>query len=440
MKKSACFISVLILLGSFTASPVKADELAPLSAEILELSRKIDEISQRESTLRDQQASRIINLEDEIRTVRQELAQNISAVRSETSRDQDSLKKHIEILNELIGSLETRLKNFEEDMRLINSELSSIEQAMADHVQDWQETRPQMASLENTLAEQAARMDRLEQTEDAVAGLSQKKAALESEISSLAASVDQRFQEYQTDFSDFEESLKKELSVLAERITYTDQGLAEKMLQTESGVSELGQRLEKREVQAGAAALGALALGLAALVLGLAARLKSGKIQQLVQENSRSLTERLEEQSAMLDSKLVNLLEKQTVLLPDQDPDPDRPGPGPETRPDHTLAIVLGEEIYRISRRKKELTKDGPAVEELKTAIQRLWKLFKEKGYELIDLENKPYQEDMEAKAEFFLTHELMPGEQVVSRVIRPLIRHNGVTIQEAEIEVLVGE
>jgi hypothetical protein len=49
---------------------------------------------------------------------------------------------------------------------------------------------------------------------------------------------------------------------------------------------------------------------------------------------------------------------------------------------------------------------------------------------------NKPYDEGMNAIASFRSDDGLESGKQVITRVIRPQVNHNGLMIQAAQIEV----
>lgn len=58
------------------------------------------------------------------------------------------------------------------------------------------------------------------------------------------------------------------------------------------------------------------------------------------------------------------------------------------------------------------------------------------KGYEIVDMLGKHYNDGMKVIANFVPDENLEEGEQVITKIIKPQINYNGVMIQAAEIEV----
>jgi hypothetical protein len=58
----------------------------------------------------------------------------------------------------------------------------------------------------------------------------------------------------------------------------------------------------------------------------------------------------------------------------------------------------------------------------------------------MVELLNKPYDQGMKISAKFKNDKTLKRGEQIITRIIKPQINYNDVIIQEAQVEVSVGE
>ena len=61
-------------------------------------------------------------------------------------------------------------------------------------------------------------------------------------------------------------------------------------------------------------------------------------------------------------------------------------------------------------------------------------------GYEIVEMLGLPYTEGMRVTADFIPDEDLAPGEQIITRIIKPQINYQGVMIQSAQIEVSQGE
>jgi hypothetical protein len=105
---------------------------------------------------------------------------------------------------------------------------------------------------------------------------------------------------------------------------------------------------------------------------------------------------------------------------------------------DHSLALKVADEIIRIHKDISSMDPDTKGLKQLEFAVDRIQDNFKEKGYEMVELLNKPYNSGMSLSAKFKNDETLRPGEQIITRIIKPQINYNNVIIQEAEVEVSV--
>jgi hypothetical protein len=107
---------------------------------------------------------------------------------------------------------------------------------------------------------------------------------------------------------------------------------------------------------------------------------------------------------------------------------------------DHSLVLKVADEIIRIQKNLSNMDPETKGLKQLEFAVDRIQDNFKENGYEMVELLNKPYDQGMKVSAKFKQDETLKRGEQVITRIIKPQINYNNVIIQEAQVEVSVGE
>ena len=145
--------------------------------------------------------------------------------------------------------------------------------------------------------------------------------------------------------------------------------------------------------------------------------------------------ETLETEAIKLDNKLMEVLETQLQLLKEQPQVPRQQ----KTEIDHSLALRVGEEIHRMRKRIENMPEDTKGLGALKNSLMRLEEEFNETGYEIIDLLGKPWNDGLTVSARFVPSDELKPGEQIITKIIKPQINYKGVLVKAAEIEVSTG-
>ena len=107
---------------------------------------------------------------------------------------------------------------------------------------------------------------------------------------------------------------------------------------------------------------------------------------------------------------------------------------------DHSLVLKVADEIIRIQKNLSSMDPETKGLKQLEFAIERIQDNFKENGYEMVELLNKPYDQGMKVSAKFKPDNTLKRGEQIITRIIKPQVNYNNVIIQEAQVEVSVGE
>ncbi len=462
--KLTLFIMIAIFLmstGVFAQEP-DSSRLAGIQEELGQIRRQMDDLVKSEAALRDRQTTRMMRLEEDFESLRLELGRKISETEIMLSQEQSLLREYIEIINKNIRELKVNMDGYDENLKDLDEGLSSIEQNLTGIRAGQKQTDEKITAVENNISategkitavssrisdltarleKDLSRIDEIQAVEQRVSDIAGNISNIESEFDELVSMVQQELEVHINTVEEIEKSIREEIAGLSEKISFTDQGVVERIRAAESRISLLNEHINEREILAAAAILSLGLLILMTFFMAVSSRRKATRFNRKLEQKNSELNHKIEEQGAALDTRLVELLEKQLFAMSQEDtktPHSDSPDSGHVT--DHSLAIILGEEIYRIMKRNRDLSEKSQVFDELKESLRRLWTAFREKGYELIDLQDKKYHKGMEARAEFFLTHELLPGEQIVSRVIKPLIKYKGVTIQEAEIEVLVGE
>ena len=145
------------------------------------------------------------------------------------------------------------------------------------------------------------------------------------------------------------------------------------------------------------------------------------------QESLETAQKSLQEDSVKLDSKLVELLDKQVTTQPQS---------STEEQPDHTLALKVADEIVRIETNLSRMDETVKGYKQLKKAVERIRTNFLANGYEIVEMLGKPYNEGMKASVNFETDESLSEGEQKITGIIKPQINYKGKMIQTAQITV----
>jgi len=143
----------------------------------------------------------------------------------------------------------------------------------------------------------------------------------------------------------------------------------------------------------------------------------------------------LEEESVKLDTKLVELLDKQLAYEKEQDKEKMIPSKQAAT-PNHALALKVADEITRIE---KNLSRMDPTVKGYKPLVKAIGRIkdnFMANGYEIVTYLGQPYNEGMRINAEFTIDENLPTGTRTITSVSKPQVHYNGELIQKASVTV----
>jgi len=410
----------------------------------------------------DLQTTRIMEIEDELHALRRQFSRQISDLEEQIFQEQTIIKENVEILRAQISELESRMERGESgrealgrDVERMQREISRFQTA-EDELQKsisgiisfqeslrkrLEEISRDLSSLQQEHEDHAAEIRNIQNIQADLKELEQAVSEISNSMNQLSTRMDSDLEKTRKNMQALEHGLEERINELTRKITYTDQGLADRLKQADSELTELGSLLEERTLQVGAISIAAILTGLTGMLLSLAIRRRFKKFRLNIEQRVQVMGREFQEQQTHLDSRLAEIMENIAEALPEPDKGPASGERGvSRAEVDHSLAISLGNEIYTLIKKIRNLHEEDRTAQELRVSLTRLYKAYKQKGYQVIDLEGRAYKETMEAKAEFILTPELLPGEQIVSRVIKPQIKYRESTVQKAEIEVLVGE
>lgn len=107
---------------------------------------------------------------------------------------------------------------------------------------------------------------------------------------------------------------------------------------------------------------------------------------------------------------------------------------------DHSFAKRVADEIVRITTNLSRMDSTIKGYKQLSASVRKLEQSLNSNGYELEDLLNKPYNNGMNLQANFVVDENLIEGESIITRIIKPQINYKGKLIQAAQVEVSQGE
>ncbi|QQS28496.1 MAG: hypothetical protein IPM47_16830 [Sphingobacteriales bacterium] len=231
------------------------------------------------------------------------------------------------------------------------------------------------------------------------------------------------------------EALKQKIQENTNVIAKTAEELETKINETnktnEDRINEVSESLSKNSL------IGIIGVLLAILLSGLlywllSRRQKTDKIDMVARFNNAKKF--IEEELVQINTKLAELYNVQMELLKQ------------ETKVnstdaiDHSLALKVADEIVKMQMNLAHMDNKVRGHRQLSIAVANVLDNFKAKGYEIVDLLNKPYKEGMNMQATMEPDPSLKEGEQIIRRIIKPEIYFNNKIIQHAQVIVAYGE
>lgn len=208
----------------------------------------------------------------------------------------------------------------------------------------------------------------------------------------------------------------------------------------QSRITGLGQQLGQRTVQLSFGTILAGILGIAALLFAFVIRKRNAEGSASLENKLSQVRVHIDDETVKLDGKLIELLQNQMQLF-----QAERSTKSLQEKPqalpavDHSLPLKVGEEIFRMRQRLHALPPDTKGLKPLQKSLERLEEEFNQQGYEMINMHGLKYDEGMSVKAKFIASDELEIGQAIITKVIKPQVNYNSISIQDAEIEVSTG-
>lgn len=278
-----------------------------------------------------------------------------------------------------------RIKNLENDFITLSNRVNSLQ-----NVQNQQKQK---------IAEQTARIEELEKL------LDEKTAGFESSLNKKS--------------SDLENTINSKIGETDSKLNQT----AESLTQSISSSKLI-------------AIIGIVAAIVLLIIVFVILRSKIGnkdsdidKIKS-AQKSLESVQKSMQEESVKLDSKLVELLDKQMTSSLNV------VGKTDTTKIDHSFALKVGDEMAKIETNLSKMSPEVKGYKQLQQALKRIKDNFNAHGYEIVELLGLDYNDGMPFEAQFVPDDSLPEGKRIISGITRLQINYNGEMIQSAKIVV----
>jgi len=385
MRSILILIALFFIVTTLHAAPISEDQTQKTISQIQSLQEEIslnkDNLNTQHSMLLQQQ-QRADALSQLLNETKIELSSDLDALKKSSKKSYGELKT----TNQKIGKIQEGLSSLSS---LLNHQITRIDQ---------QEIK--ISTLEKKLIEQKTAMnERIQQQ-------SHQMSALEETIATTTADFQQQI-----------ENIKGGVAGTKTDLSNLDKNMVGK-------VKSLNNWLAIVAVIGG--------IGIA---IGILLRKKPSSSNDYLEKNLTQVRQKIEEENIKLDSKLIELLQSQMKLIQEQSVVPTHKEP----EIDHSLQLKVGDEICRMKIRLGNMPQDVKGLKPLMKSLERLEDEFNEKGYELVDMLGKPFDDGLNVKARFIPSDDLEPGERIINKIIKPQINFNGVAIQLGDIEVMTG-
>ena len=251
--------------------------------------------------------------------------------------------------------------------------------------------------------------------------------ALSAQISETNETTSQRVSELDKAQSKLNQQLMEQREELIGQISETRET-------ANQSVTELDKALSKSTLYW---IIAVLAVGLLSILTFVFLRKKVTDNQSSINESLASTRRELETEAIRLDEKLVGVMETQMKIVQEErNTQPE----GQNEEQDHSLALKVADEIVRIEKN-LERVEDQKRIKPLTKALERIRANFQANGYEIVSLLNQKYDDRMSLDVINFKTDDsLNDGERIVSRVVKPQVKFNGVLIQRGQVDVSQSE
>ncbi|RTE85516.1 MULTISPECIES: hypothetical protein [Gammaproteobacteria] len=336
-----------------------------------------------------------------------------------------------------------------EQLLLVNQaaseQLICLEELIANAVTELENTRAEQIENRTLIEDQVSVLDRLMVS---LNQLTTKKDEIETGLNNLNAALDanraymeQQIVSLQIQQENTNAELEGNTNDLNERIHSSKEQTNEMIDSLEEQNKDTNANLEQLSIESStsialvndylrylAIAICIVFVILASLFIyfGIYLQRRRASIQQKMLERFNEI----ETNILATDKNASDMLEKVTSSLASNKKDEE----------DHTLALKVADEIVRIEKNAAKMDSKTKGLKQLMASINRIQDNFAANGYEIVEMLDKPYDERMNVLATFVQDENLLPNEQVITKIIKPQINFKGQMIQTAQVEVSTGE
>ncbi len=257
--------------------------------------------------------------------------------------------------------------------------------------------------------------------------LKNKNSKTESRVSSLESLNEELMLKF--------DSLQKAYNTLANNQEADKSELTTIIGETKEKVKETGDVLTSRSLWTMCGFI-VLLIALVTAVWTFLKKFKSGSSSiNEIKKAQTSLEEAqkvMREKSVELDTKLLNLFEKQLKII-----DNSKSTAGTvNSEPDHSLIIKLANEIAKIETNLSKMDKSVRGYRQLVQAKDKMINNVNAYGYEIISLIGQDYNDGMQYPARFVPDDSLEEGKRIITGMVKMQVNYKGKMIQAAEIVV----
>lgn len=284
--------------------------------------------------------------------------------------------------------------------------------------------------------------DSLEWTREEYKILQEKQSKAESDIRHLKRAINEASAQLHTLSKDNQvlsisvDSLRSDFEKLS-KVQEADRNLASRKIGEAQESIIANQTVIENRTLYGGLALIVLVVIIALVIWWLIGRIRRGNTSldeiRKAQDALQNAQVKMQEESIKLDNKLLEVAEQQMKAA-------SVTANNNAASIDHSLALKVADEIVRIELNLSRMDSSIKGYKQLAKAVQRIKDNFQANGYEIVDMLGKPYVVGMKAVVTFVIDENLLRGQQIITKVIKPQINYQQQMIQAAQIEVSQSE
>ncbi|MCP4612968.1 MAG: DUF1640 domain-containing protein [Planctomycetes bacterium] len=381
-------------------------------------------------------------VDDKVQELNADIQKNDRQIKKEISaisKDLDGLKSNLdEKVQKLNADIKENDNQLENETAVIKNEVEGLKSSLTDQVQkldtDIQENDNQLENettaikkefegLKSSLTGQVQKLDTDIQENDNQ--LENETTAIKKEFEGLKSNLSDQIQELNTVIQEKSSQIDNKIPAITKEVDGLKTSLSGQVQELNADIQETKNKQKIYWI----IAILLLVFVVAGIVFFL--KYKMVYLGNILSSEFTSSVEQLKNEAIQLDTKLVQIMERQL--------ENEKLQLGQEAKPDHSLPIKVCEEIQRMRNRMKHMDQDDQATKVFRKRLESLEEKLNDMEYEIVKLEDKPYNEGMTVRGSFISNENMKKGEEIITRVLKPQINYKNVLIQAAEVEISMG-